>query len=173
MKEILVGMAEYNRSANEKLIGTLRGADAAVLIEDQGAFYKSVIGTLEHIASGEIGFLRRFSGFFPYACLAPHRFITGNIDEIKAAFHDDPPALYAVLAEADSLMVEFVHAVLESELTQRVSYTTAKGDRIERIYWNLIVHVLNHSTHHRGEISVLLDRKGIANDYSGFNLYTK
>ena len=173
MKEILVGLAEYNRSANEKLVGILRASESAVLKEDQGAYYKSVIGTLEHVAGAEIVLLRRFAGFFAYASLSAHRFITGNIDEIKASFHDDPAALYAVLAEADGLMVSFAHELKESELPQRVMYVTAKGDKIERAYWNMIVHVFNHSTHHRGEISALLDRKGIANDYSGFNLYTK
>lgn len=173
MKEILIGLAAYNRAANEKLVNILRDEDIDVLKKDQSAFYRSIFGILEHITASEIILLRRFSSFSPSACLSAHHFITGDIDTLRASFHDDPLVLYATLAETDALMVQFTKELKESELPQRVSYQSNKGDKIERDFWNMIVHVLNHSTHHRGEISVLLDQNGISNDYSGFNLYTK
>lgn len=172
MKEILEALARYNREANKKLVEVLRGADEAVLKEDQGTYYKSILGTVEHIVSGELFWLRNYAGFFSYKSLAGHRCITGNLDAMKAAIRGKPAAVYETLAELDALLVEFVAEIAAADLPKRVSYVNHKGDKIERDYWSMIVHGLNHATHHRGEISALLDRKGIANDLSGFNLYT-
>ncbi len=173
MKEVLVALAEYNSDANKKLVSILEGVSDAILGEDQGSYYKSVLGTLEHIAAGEIGWLKKFAGFFPYASLSGKRLIVEDMDAIKASFKDKPAALYAILAEADALYVAFVKESDPSQYEQRVSYVNYKGEKLEKTYWNLILHILNHATHHRGEISALLDRKGVANDFSGFTLYRK
>lgn len=172
MKEVLSALARYNQGANEKLVSLLRGPSEDILTRNEGVYYKSILGTVEHIAASEISMLRRFAGFFHYESLAAHRLITGDLDAIKASFRDAPEALYAVLTEVDALMAEYVAEVRADDLTKRVSYVNYKGEKLERSYWNMIVHILNHGTHHRGEISALLDRAGVANDYSGFNLYT-
>ena len=172
MKELLIALAEYNRGANSRLVALLRNVDIAVLREDQGVFYKSILGTLEHLAGAEISLLKRFGGFFPYPCLDGHSLISEDIAKTRNAIKDKPEVLYTVLAEADDLMVEFARETAEENLPKRVSYVNVKGETIERAYWSMIVHILNHGTHHRGEISALLDRKGIANDLSGFNNYT-
>ena len=61
----------------------------------------------------------------------------------------------------------------EDQLGRRFVYKNYKGEELEREYWAMIVHILNHATHHRGEISALLDRRGVANDFSGFTTYIK
>jgi uncharacterized damage-inducible protein DinB len=155
------------------VVGIVRGLDKAVMMEDQGVYYKSILGTLEHIVSSEIGLAKRFNGFFPCPCSANHPLVLNEMDAIKAGYHDKAEALYPVLAEADALLVAYVQESAEANLAKRVSYVNYKGENVERAFWNMIVHVLNHSTHHRGEISALLDRKGVKNDYSGFNLYTR
>jgi len=110
MKEILVAFAAYNRDANRAFVTRLSTLDEGVLRAECGAYYKSLLGTLEHIAQ---------------------------------------------------------------TLGNRMKYKNYKGEELERPYWNLVFHILNHGTHHRGEISALLDQGGVANDFSGFNLYTK
>jgi uncharacterized damage-inducible protein DinB len=151
----------------------LRGMDEAVLKEDQGAYYKSILGTLEHIVSAELFWLRKYAGFFSYRSLAGHRCITGDLEAMKAAIRDKPAAVFETLAELDQLLVEFVAEIDPQDLHKRVDFVNYKGLKIERAYWNFVLHGINHATHHRGEISALLDRKGAANDLSGFYLYTK
>jgi len=173
MKEVLIAMAEYNRDANAKLAGILKAADSALLREDQGSYYKSVLGTLEHVVGGQINWLKKFDGFFGYRSLKAHRLIAEDLDEIKGSFKDKPEALLEVMAESDALMVDFVRETEPGQYAERVGYTNYKGEKLERTYWNLIFHILNHATHHRGEISALLARTGIANDFAGFTAYRK
>lgn len=173
MKEALYAFAEYNRNVNQRLVGILEGLKSEVLNEDQGAFYKSIIATLEHVCMAEIGWLRRFKGFFSYPVLAASATLAAENPDLKKRIGDDPKKLYALLTEIDSLFVAFTGELEEKDLVVRVKYKNMKGEELERVYWHTIFHILNHSTHHRGEISALLDRKGVANDFSGFTLYTK
>ncbi|MEI6874214.1 MAG: DinB family protein [Spirochaetota bacterium] len=173
MKEILVALATYNRDASHALCELLSRQDDTLLREEQGSFYKSILGTLEHIAQGEIGWLRRFKGFYSYPSLSSAPLLACSPDEatvmIKAGF----PGLRETLATLDGLLLSFAKELDEATLHGRMKFKNFKGEDLERDYWNLVLHILNHGTHHRGEISALLDRKGVANDYSGFNLYTR
>ncbi|HET7838490.1 MAG TPA: DinB family protein [Rectinemataceae bacterium] len=173
MKDALIAIAEYNRNANLRLVGILEGLSPAVLKEDQGSFYKSIQATLEHICMAEISWLRRFKGFFSYPSLAASATLASENAELKQRVGDDPKKLFALLAEVDGLLAAFAGELNEKDLESRVKYKNIKGEELERTYWHTIFHILNHSTHHRGEISALLDRKGVANDYAGFTLYTK
>jgi len=173
VKEVLIAMAEYNAGADKKLVEILNGVDGAILREDQRTYYKSIIGTLEHIAGATVNTLKRFNGYFTCRCLASNPLITGDFEALKKGLHDNPAAVYDLLSKGDTLFVDFARDLDAANLHKRVSYTNYKGLLVEREYWNMIFHILNHSTHHRGEISAMLDRKGIANDFSGFTLYTK
>jgi len=172
MKEVLVGLADYNLKANAALMDLLAKAPGAVLTNDMGSYYKTVRGTLEHIFIAEMSWLRRFNGFFAYPSLAEAWLVTADGEEVKAKASGSAKELFALLRDADRLLVEFAKELDEKDLGERVKYKSLRGEDLQRKYWNTIVHVLNHGTHHRGEISAMLDMQGVANDYSGFNLYT-
>jgi len=173
MKEILVAFAAYNRDANRAFVTLLTTLDEGVLRAECGAYYKSLLGTLEHIAQSELGWLRRFKGYFTYKSLEASPLLALTPESLAEKIKGGPAALYPVLAELDGLLVSFAGELVEATLGIRVKYKNYKGEELERPYWNLVFHILNHGTHHRGEISALLDQGGVANDFSGFNLYTK
>lgn len=173
MKELIVAMAEYNAAVNQKVVELLRGVDRAVLVEDQGSFYRSLLGTLEHIALSEVNMLRRFGGFFPYACLEGNPLMSADPAALKAKIHDDSAATFDLLASADQALLALCGELDPPQLSRRVTYRNYKGEELERLYWAMIVHIFNHGTHHRGEISALLDRRGVSNDFSGFANYIK
>jgi uncharacterized damage-inducible protein DinB len=172
MKEILAGLADYNLKANERLVEILKTAPDSALTKDMGSYYKSVAGTLDHLFIAEVSWLKRFNGFFTYGSLAGSWLISTGMDEIQSRTKGNPRQLFALLHDADSLMAAFVKELDEGDLGTRVRFKTMKGEEMQRKYWNTVLHVLNHGTHHRGEISAMLDMQGIANDYSGFNQYT-
>jgi len=173
MKEILVAVAGYNRDANLALVEILSKQDEALLREDQGSFYKSILATLEHLAGAELSWLRRYGSFFSYPVLARSPLLSSEPEAVSARIKGGPASLYKVLAELDALFVAFAETLDEASLGTRVKFKNIKGVELERVYWNTIFHVLNHGTHHRGEISALLDRRGIENDIAGFNKYMK
>jgi uncharacterized damage-inducible protein DinB len=176
MREILMGLASYNRKANERLVGTLKDLPEGEAAKDRGAYYKSIAGTFEHLVIAEVTWLRRFRSFFKYASLeaglGSGLIAAYDAEAFKADRSRPASRAYELVAEADALFETFLAEVGDEDLLKRVEYTNNKGERLFRIFWNLPVHILNHGTHHRGEISAMLDMAGVANDFSGFTLYT-
>lgn len=172
MKEIILGMAEYNLKANERLCEILKSQGPEVLTKDMGSFYKSIQATLEHVLIAEVSWLKKFNGFFSYPVLANSWLVTTEMDSIKARAAGNFRVLISLLHDADLLFVGFAKLIDEGDLNTRVKFRNLKGEDLQRKYWNTLIHILNHGTHHRGEISAMLDMQGISNDYSGFNLYT-
>lgn len=173
MKDIIVGLADYNMNAGRRMLGILEGATDAVLSKEMGSYYKTIMGTVDHIFTAELFWLRKFDGFFPSPCLRKSWLVNADMDEAKNRAKAGSKMLFSLLRDADNLLFNFASEVDEDDLGARVKYKNLQGEEHQRKYWNLIVHILNHGTHHRGEISAMLDMQGIANDWSGFNLYTK
>jgi uncharacterized damage-inducible protein DinB len=171
MKDLIIALGEYNRKVNEALVKLLKGADAKALREDQGSYYKSVLGTLEHIAVSEVVWLKRFAGFLDYPSLSGSKLVKAELDDARKRAAAGMDSLFALLAEADAALVALAGEVKEGKLSEKASYTNIHGQDFTRPVWSMLVHILNHGIHHRGEISALLDRKGIANDISGFTTY--
>ena len=53
--------AEYNRLMNQRLFDSAAQLSDEALRKDRGAFFKSVLGTLNHIIVGDIIWLKRFA----------------------------------------------------------------------------------------------------------------
>ncbi|PKL24071.1 MAG: hypothetical protein CVV47_12490 [Spirochaetae bacterium HGW-Spirochaetae-3] len=171
MKAILESVAEYNAAAMDAMLAAIAKAPAGLAARDVGLYYKSVDGTVEHLAWALVLWLKRYAGFGSYHCLASSALIAKPLDETRDGVRGDSEKTAALLREADALMIEFVKEVPESELSRRVTYRTTDGKEFSRTFWHTIFQVLNHGTHHRGEISAILDMNGVANDFNGFTSY--
>ena len=55
-------MADYNRWMNERLYAAALTMPEAEVSRDTGAFFGSLLGTLNHIAAGDTIWLHRFAG---------------------------------------------------------------------------------------------------------------
>ncbi len=55
---------------------------------------------------------------------------------------------------------------MKTTLNSVINYKNYKGDDVEKEVWKILLQWFNHQTHHRGQISVLLDMIGENNDYS-------
>jgi len=53
--------------------------------------------------------------------------------------------------------VRFVDELEGSKLSSVIKYKNYKGEDQEQELWKTLLHWFNHQTHHRGQVSVLLD----------------
>lgn len=170
MKEVILAFAKYNRGANLSLIETLEKAGTEVVTKETGTYYKTVLGTIQHCFWYEVSWLKRYKALGNYPALRA-AILDEEVDALKAKTGDDFVKLSTLMKEIDSLYVSFVEEVKAEELEKPIKFKNFKGEDQERMVWQTLFHVLNHYTHHRGEISGALDRMGVDNDFAGFFRY--
>jgi uncharacterized damage-inducible protein DinB len=170
MKEVILALAKYNRGANLNLIETLEKAEPEVVTKETGTFYKTVLGTIQHGFWYEVSWIKRYKVLGDYPSLRAS-VLGEEIDALKANVGEDFAKLSTLMKEIDSLFVSFVEEARLEDLQKPITFKNFRGEDQERIVWQTIFHVLNHFTHHRGEISGALDRMGVSNDFATFFRY--
>ncbi|MFD2366707.1 DinB family protein [Pseudoduganella sp. GCM10020061] len=159
-REDVLLFASYNASMNTKLYAAAAGLPKEALTADRGAFFGSVIGTLNHIVAGDTIWLRRFmahpSDFRALKAMADIAAPTG----LAHIYSDDLDALLIHRTRLDSIISALAAELSDSDLAQPLSYRNSRGDQ-RRNFGALLLHFFNHHTHHRGQVSTLLSQSGV------------
>jgi len=71
--------------------------------------------------------------------------------------------------DVNHVLLDFSGDLTDAVLAQEIVYTDPKGNEARRIIWQGLLHLFNHQTHHRGQISQILDAQKIEHDYSGIS----
>lgn len=166
MLEAVRIMARYNRYVNKQLFPILEGLEESVLKESVGSFFDSILGLANHILLSELAWLASMQSDG----------VKARALGDQALVYDDPGfgnQLYTELAplwrhqqEVDRIFVELTSGFTEENGRAIFSRTNRAGTTYEYRVDEILMHVLNHATHHRGQISQILDERGIENDYS-------
>jgi len=147
MKAHFEMMANYNAWANRRLYGAAASLPEADYRADLGAFFKSVLGTLNHLIVGDLLWLARFRGQ-----PAPP-FGLGDI------LHDDRDELAAARRVLDADIIRFAAAQSGSSLAADFTYRMVTRDEtVTQPLAPAMAHFFNHQTHHRGQVHALLTR---------------
>ena len=75
--------------------------------------------------------------------------------------------LFDTRKKLDDIIIDVINSIDDYNVIIKIDFA---DDTIKKPIYHIIMHELNHSTHHRGEISAMLDMMGYVNDYS--NLIT-
>jgi len=154
-------MADYNLWMNENIYSAAAKLSSSDLTDDRGAFFGSVIGSLNHILVGDTIWLKRFSDH--PSRLKSLDYVRGMEmpKTVDVILHDEFNDLTSSRKKMDSIIMEFSSELTESILATNLSYKNTKGLPFEKRFGALIQHFFNHQTHHRGQISTLLNQSGI------------
>jgi uncharacterized damage-inducible protein DinB len=138
---------EYNRWANARLLDALSGLTAERLTKDLLSSHRSVRDTLVHILSGEWIWLRRWQGTSPKALFDPADF-------------PDVGSLKATWAEVERDQTDFIHNLTDESLEMVIAYINTKGEEWKYPLGQMMQHLVNHSSYHRGQVTTLLRQLG-------------
>jgi uncharacterized damage-inducible protein DinB len=142
-------MARYNRLANERLFAACARLPETELTRARPAFFKSILGTLNHILVGDRIWLARFEGRDMPS--------TG----LDAILYREFGALRAARAAEDARIEAFAAGLDENFLTREFVYINNEGRKFADAAPMLLAHFFNHQTHHRGQAHDLLTETGI------------
>jgi len=155
-----VMMAAYNECMNARLYKAAARLPARELARNRGAFFGSILGTLNHIVVGDTIWLKRFAAHPAQpAALAPVRELPdpAALDQI---LFDELGALGAHRKWLDAAIRDWAGALMQADLDQVLDYANTKGVRSRKRFSSLVMHFFNHQTHHRGQASALLFQAG-------------
>ncbi len=143
-------MSSYNRWMNERLYACCAGLTDEQRKRDVGAFFKSIHGTLNHLLLADRMWFSRFTG---------ERFIVRSLaDELYAEFSD----LARERVATDAAIERWVQGLSAADLAGELHYVgIAKPVPRHYPFWFALVHMFNHQTHHRGQLTTLLMQLGI------------
>lgn len=160
VRDHVILMASYNRWMNQKLYAAAARLDAAALRADRGAFFGSVLGTLNHLVVGDRIWLARFATHpCAHAALDPVRRlpVPRALDQI---LFPDLSALAQHRELLDEVICAWADALHERDLDHLLRYANSRGVVSTRRFAHLVMHFFNHQTHHRGQITTLLSQAG-------------
>ena len=172
MKDIAM-YAKYNQAANKTIYGILNEMSNDEREKDRGSYYDSLSGLLRHILGGTMFFLGLFK--------SP---LEGNAGALKAISVMDGisfPAegqlnetqwkeFGAVLEVIDAAYVGIAEALTDADLPLPIKVDWYGGNPASTPLSFMLSQLMVHGTHHRGQISQILDSIKVDNDYSGIGI---
>ena len=157
----VVLFATYNRWMNERLYDACAQLDQGALVADKGAFFGSILATLNHIAVADTIWLLR---------IATHGAQFSTLQDLKglpspASLRDtlatDLGSLRTYRSRLDELICKWSAELAPEHLTSSLRYKNMAGVENSKALGELLLHFFNHQTHHRGQVTTLLFQSGV------------
>lgn len=139
----------YNEWANARMFGAVTKLDPEAFTAPRGSSFSSIRDTIAHIAASEWVWLRRWRGESPSA-------------QPQWSSLQDAAALTGKLHEVELDRAAFLRGLTDEDLSRPLAYRNLKGDDFSERLIDQLVHVVNHSSYHRGQVATLSRLAGSA-----------
>ena len=144
----IVQHLSYNLWANERMGHLLMAHDDTVLNAEKKSSFPSIAKTILHIWDAETIWLTRLKG----GSLSdwPSKSFSGNkADRLKGLINRSAELLQYIKEKGEAFQQEII------------VYKNMKGDPYQNTVEEILFHLVNHGTYHRGQIITLLRDSGV------------
>ena len=142
---------DYNYWARDCQLKACAALTQEQFLRPMGNSFSSVRDTLAHLVAVEWVWLERWLGRSPTK-------IDGG--EYSAETFPTLGTVRERWQKVEGNMRSYLSGLQDSALERPLSYTNFKGERWTYPLWQTLVHVVNHQTYHRGQITTLLRQLG-------------
>ncbi|HLF35466.1 MAG TPA: DinB family protein [Cyclobacteriaceae bacterium] len=133
----------YNYWACARIVDLLKTLDEKFIFTQLKSSFPGIGKTLLHIWDGEVVWLKRLQG--ESMTDLPSKDFKGKKDELlTGAF------------TSSQVLLGFVESKGNDFFASKISYRNIKGDPYENIAEDILFHIVNHGTYHRGQIITML-----------------
>ncbi|OUR75357.1 hypothetical protein A9Q83_18215 [Alphaproteobacteria bacterium 46_93_T64] len=148
MKDHFSNFAGYNSWANTVLYDAVSALESSQREQDLLGFFKSITGTLNHILVGDLLWMERLEreGAKP-----------ATLDTILFTNFAE---LFESRKQIDQRLIQFVDRQTEDSLQNILDYKTTAGELCHEKVAEILSHLFNHQTHHRGQCHQMLSQLG-------------
>ena len=139
-------MLDYHYWARDRVLDALEPLSVDLYERDLGSSFKSIRETVTHIFAAEWAWYERWQGRSPTALVAADRFPT--LAALRSAWNDHERQMRAFLGQ------------LGPDVDRVINYTLMNGAPGSSPVWQMVQHVVNHASYHRGQITTMLRQVG-------------
>jgi uncharacterized damage-inducible protein DinB len=156
----------YNRWSNERMFGALARPSEQQFTEPVQSSFPSLRDTVFHIVAAEWLWLKRWQGTSPRSTLpdpdlSPATWSTlspGGMPSIKELA--TTPALKSFADSIDQERRDFLRGLSEDVLQAPLQFNDMAGTPCAEPLVQLMQHLVNHGTYHRGQVTTMLRQLG-------------
>ncbi len=141
-------LARYNTWMNRKLYALAGTLSEEERRRDMGAFFRSVVGTLNHLLAADRIWMARFTGG------------VADGSGLERIMYEDFAEMTRQRAATDAQIEAWAATLTDERLEESFGYSNLKGDKFSHPYWWAVSHFFNHQTHHRGQATTLFMQLG-------------
>ncbi|MCH7616363.1 MAG: DinB family protein [Chloroflexi bacterium] len=146
--DLITHFYEYNEWANNRLLDVASGLSGDELSAGRGASFDSILGSFAHVAAAQVNWLERW-------VIGRNRVSTLELQKMP-----DMAAVRASFLASHGGLREFVGDLTDDRLEAPQEFRDSADSRQSYLLWQMMTHVANHGTYHRGEIAMMLTGLG-------------
>jgi uncharacterized damage-inducible protein DinB len=140
-------LVDFNYWARDRMLAAVEPLTADQFLRDLGNSFRSVRDTVVHTYSAEWVWYTRWQGESPTAPIPFDKF-------------PDLGSLWTAWRELERSIRGFVDGLDDAALARVLDYRLMNGQPGRSAYWQMIQHVVNHGSYHRGQVTTMLRQLG-------------
>jgi uncharacterized damage-inducible protein DinB len=148
MKEILVQLAAYHVWANQLLLQAIEELPAELQQKEIASSFNSLQKTVLHMWDAESIWWQRIK-------------LQERIVIPTASFQGDFREAASALLNQDRQWLDWISAAQEQMLQHVFSYQNSKKEQFKQPVYQMLLHLFNHGTYHRGQLVTMLRQVGV------------
>ncbi len=148
MKELLSRYAAFNLWANQKILEAILSLTDEQQQQETPSSFNSLYKTLLHMWSAESVWWQRIK--LQERIVFPMETFSGTMADLASQMQGQ-----------GQLWVEFVNSSSEAGLQHVFQYYNSKKEYFKQPVYQVLLHVFNHSTYHRGQLVTMMRQLGV------------
>ncbi len=140
-------LLDYHYWARDRVLDAVGQLDQAAFTAPRESSFSSIRDTLAHTYFAEWAWYSRWQGHSPSAFPALDQF--ANVDALSAAWR-----------EIELQVRAFIVPLSDADLTRVIEYRLLSGLEAASPLSQMVQHVVNHASYHRGQVTTMLRQAG-------------
>lgn len=140
-------LLDFNYWARDRMLESVAALSDELYAKPMGNSFSSVRDTIVHMYSAEWVWCSRWHG-------------TSPTSPIKVDEYPDLATLTAAWRDLEARIRAFLDGLGADGITRELDYKQMNGQEFRSPVWQMVQHVVNHGSYHRGQVATLLRQLG-------------
>lgn len=141
-------LLDYHYWARDRMLDAVEVLTPEQYTKDLASSFTSVRATVVHTYSAEWNWYLRWVGTSPTAF--PDASLFPDVRTVRSAWREQEQKVRLFVASLDAA----------NQLDRVLRYRTFAGEEMESTFAQMLQHVVNHATYHRGQVTTMLRQLG-------------